>query len=79
MEGLSIEPAAAVAFAGLFKLVKQGVIGSEEIVIVNCSGHTMPIESRLLGEGWSKDVELPLGELPETPDEGLLAALAWTS
>jgi threonine synthase len=76
MEGLSIEPAAAVAFAGLFKLVKQGKIASDEIVVVNCSGHTMPIESSLLGEGWSKDVELPQGELPESPNEGLLAALA---
>ena len=36
----------------------------------------MPIESRLLGEGWSKDVELPQAELPESPNEGLLAALA---
>lgn len=76
MEGLSIEPAAAVAFAGLFKLVKQGIIKPDEIIVVNCSGHTMPIEPSLLGEGWSKDVELPQGALPETPKEGLLAALA---
>jgi threonine synthase len=76
MEGLSMEPAAAVAFAGLFKLVREGVIGRDETVVVNCSGHTFPIPMEILGEGWARDVEVPqTGELPSVPREGLLAAL----
>ena len=83
MEGVSMEPAAAVAFAGLIKLVRAGVIGPDDVVVVNCSGHTFPVETGVLGEGWSRDVELPAQE-PEAPDlsreaarpqEGLLAAL----
>ena len=76
MEGLSMEPAAAVAFAGLFKLVREGLIGPEDVVVVNCSGHTFPIQIEILGEGWSRDVELPPAESQAaTPQEGLLAAL----
>jgi threonine synthase len=83
MEGLSMEPAAGVAFAGLIKLVRGGVIGPDDVVVVNCSGHTFPIETSILGEGWSRDVELPAQEpepfeLPREagrPQEGLLAAL----
>lgn len=76
MEGLSIEPAAAVAFAGLVKLVRSGVIKPGETVVVNCTGHTMPIEHSILGEGWSKDVVYPAaGITEEAAEEGLLAAL----
>ena len=87
LEGVSMEPASAVAFAGLIKLVRDGVIGPDDTVVVNCSGHTLPIQSDILGDGWSRDVELP--EAAEagprdaalrepaavTPQEGLLAAL----
>ncbi len=85
MEGLSMEPAAAVAFAGLIKLVRQGVIQPHETVVVNCSGHTMPIESHILGERWARHVVVTRrqeqGEAQETvplgaPQEGLLAALS---
>jgi threonine synthase len=77
MEGLSMEPAAAVAFAGLFKLVRDGVIGKEDIVVVNCSGHTFPIQMEILGEGWARDVEVPAASELQgaTPREGLLSAL----
>jgi threonine synthase len=81
MEGLSMEPAAGVAFAGLIKLVRAGVIGADDVVVVNCSGHTFPIEKGILGEGWSRDVELPPLEVESArepaarPQEGLLAAL----
>jgi threonine synthase len=84
MEGLSMEPAAGVAFAGLIKLVRAGAIGPDEVVVVNCSGHTFPIETGILGEGWSRDVELPAQEVEPAemareaagrPHEGLLAAL----
>ena len=74
MEGLSVEPAAGVAFAGLFKLVRNGIIKPTDTVVINCTGHTMPAEQWLLGENWSRDIELPSRE--ETPQQdGLLAAL----
>jgi threonine synthase len=75
MEGLSIEPAAAVAFAGLFKLIRKGTIQQDQTVVLNCSGHTLPVESQLLPSGWSQDVELDRFELPESPRDGLIAAL----
>ena len=55
MEGISAEPAAAVAFAGLFKLVRAGVIKPTDVVVVNCTGHTMPAEQFILGENWSRN------------------------
>lgn len=75
MEGLSIEPAAAVAFAGLFKLIRNGTIQHDQTVVLNCSGHTLPVESRLLPSGWSHDVELERFQLPDSPRDGLIAAL----
>jgi threonine synthase len=76
MEGLSVEPAAAVAFAGLVKLVRSGVIKSSDVVVINCTGHTMPIERSILGEGWSRDIVMPHQGLEEASEEGLLAALS---
>ena len=73
MEGISAEPAAGVAFAGLFKLIRAGIIKPSDTVVVNCTGHTMPADSSILGENWSRDVKFPTPE--ETPQEGLLAAL----
>lgn len=75
VEGLSVEPAAAVAFAGLIKLVRQGVIHPDDVVVINCSGHTMPVESRLLGPAWSKDISVDDFEFPTHPREGIVAAL----
>jgi threonine synthase len=74
MEGLSAEPAAAVGFAGLFKLIRSGVIKTGESIVVNCTGHTMPAEESLLGPHWTRDVEFPTEAL-DAPEEGLLAAL----
>jgi threonine synthase len=73
MEGLSMEPAAAVSFAGLFKLVRSGRIQPDDVVVVNCTGHTFPVEVETLGENWLRNMELP-AETP-LPQEGLLAAL----
>ncbi len=73
MEGISAEPAAAVAFAGLFKLIRAGVIKPSDTVVVNCTGHTMPAEPSILGDNWSRDIKFPTFE--ETPQEGLLSAL----
>jgi threonine synthase len=74
MEGISAEPAAAVAFAGLFKLIRAGVIKPSDTVVVNCTGHTMPAEAGVLGDNWSRDVKLTTSQ--ETPQEGLLSALS---
>ncbi|MCS7009991.1 MAG: pyridoxal-phosphate dependent enzyme [Anaerolineales bacterium] len=73
-EGMAVEPAAAVAFAGLEKLLKQGVISPEELVVVNCTGHTFPVEKHVLGDQWAVDVHLSEGQAP-APREGLQAAL----
>lgn len=75
MEGISLEPAAAVAFAGLIKAVRAGHIKPTDVVVVNCTGHTMPVEKTVLGDGWARDVVLPSQRFTETPEEGLLAAL----
>ncbi|HEY5982391.1 MAG TPA: pyridoxal-phosphate dependent enzyme [Anaerolineales bacterium] len=76
MEGISAEPAAAVAFAGLFKLVRSGVIKPGELIVVNCTGHTMPAEESILGSHWARDVEFPARPAETTAQDGLLAALA---
>jgi threonine synthase len=76
MEGISTEPAAATAFAGLVKLVRTGVIKPTDVVVVNCSGHTMPTEPFVLGDSWARSVVMPAQAQDETPEEGLLAALS---
>jgi len=37
-EGILVESATAVTFVGVAKLAKQGVIGSQQTVVINCSG-----------------------------------------
>ena len=75
MEGVSVEPAAAVAFAGLVKLIRNGAIKPTESVVVNGTGHTTPIEEEVLGENWARNFVLPPHFKEEAPEEGLLAAL----
>ena len=76
MEGISLEPAAAVAFAGLIKMVRSGEIKPTDIVVVNCTGHTVPVEQSVLGENWAQNVDLEAEiEQQPTPEDGLLAAL----
>ncbi len=48
MEGLSMEPAAAVACAGLIKMVQEQLISPNETVVINASGHTFPVEKQIL-------------------------------
>ena len=55
--GLSVEPATAVAFAGLEKLLKAGTITQGETVVVNATGHTLPAESHILGNQYVVDLE----------------------
>ena len=73
-EGMAVEPATSVAFAGLEKLLKEGKIGTEETVVVNCTGHTFPVEKHVLGDQWAVDVHLSEDQSP-APREGLQAAL----
>lgn len=73
-EGMAVEPATAVAFAGLEKLVQQGLIKPDETVVVNCTGHTFPVEKHVLGDQWAVDVHLSKDQSP-APREGLQAAL----
>jgi threonine synthase len=76
MDGISMESAAALAFAGLFKLVAQGIIGPDDVVVVNCSGHTFPVEKFLLGDDYAQSLEVPAGtEATPPPEEGLLTSL----
>lgn len=75
LEGISCEPAAALAFAGLIRLVRERAIDPEEVVIVNVSGHTFPVEKHILGSAVGRDVDVTPAAQTEIPHEGLLAAL----
>lgn len=76
LEGISVEPAAAVAFAGLFKLIRNRAINPADIIVVNCTGHTMPVETFVLGDNWSVNVTAPPQTLTAKPQEGLISALS---
>lgn len=74
-EGISVEPATAVAFAGLVKLVREGKIKSHEVVVFNCTGHTFPVETHILGDQWEKRVDLSKVKVSPVPETRLLTAL----
>lgn len=75
-DGMSVEPATGVTFAGLFKLVQRGIIKPDDVVVVNCSGHTLPVETQILDEQWQRSVDLAVkSPQPVLPEEGLLSAL----
>ncbi len=73
-EGMAVEPATAVAYAGLEKMLKEKTISKNESVVVNCTGHTFPVEKHVLGDQWAVDVHLSKDQSP-APQEGLQAAL----
>jgi threonine synthase len=77
MDGVSMESAAATAFAGLFRMVADGQIRPEDVIVVNCSGHTFPVEKFLLGDGWQRSVRVDQeGNVAlDVQEEGLLASL----
>ncbi|MBN2305712.1 MAG: pyridoxal-phosphate dependent enzyme, partial [Anaerolineae bacterium] len=78
VEGYSMEPAASVAFAGLERLVSDGVIGKDERVVVNCSGHTFPAEKHILEEQYVLDLQFGADDTSRSHkqlEEGLGAAL----
>lgn len=75
-DGISVEPATGVTFAGLFKLVQEGIIKPDDVVVVNCSGHTLPVELDILDEHWQRQLDLSQRtHSPALPQEGLLSAL----
>lgn len=70
--GISVEPATAVAFAGLEKLIKNKTIKKHEVVVINVSGHTFPAESHILGDQYDKSVlniQVPDHPVEATPFE----------
>ena len=77
MDGISMESATGATFAGLFKLISSQVVGPDDVIIVNCAGHTLPVQEELLGKSWARSVETgplkPSAPIPQ--EEGLLAAL----
>lgn len=75
MDGLSVEPATGVTFAGLFNLIHQGIIGRDETVVVNCSGHTFPVEKHIVGEHHTRDMVLAGAAAASGREEGLVTAL----
>jgi threonine synthase len=75
-EGISVEPATGVMFAGLFKMVQRGIIKPDEVVVVNNSGHTLPVETTILGDHWQRQIDLSGGvHAPAIPQEGVVSAL----
>jgi threonine synthase len=76
-DGISVEPATGVTFAGLFKMVREGIIKPDDVVVVNVSGHTLPVETRILGEKWQKLVDLSeTPTTPKVPEASLLSAVS---
>ena len=73
LDGISMERAAGVAFAGLFKLIRQGVIQHDDVIVVNCSGHTFPVEKHLLPDEWAREVAAP--GIGVATEDGLLGSL----
>ena len=73
-EGMAVEPATSVAFAGLEKMLHNGDVDKDELVVVNCTGHTFPVEKHVLGDQFAVNVELSDSQAP-APQEGLQAAL----
>ena len=77
-EGYSVEPATSVAFAGLDKLIEQNIIGQDEVVVINCSGHTFPVEKHIMDDEENVlDVRLSnvAQATPGAPLDGLGSAL----
>ncbi len=79
IEGFSVEPATAVAFAGLEKLIQSEAIGQNERVVVNCSGHTFSAEKHALEDRYVLHLETAQATehtpVNRTYHEGLSVAL----
>lgn len=77
MDGISMEPAAAMACAAAIQMVRDGVIQPHETVVICCSGHTFPVEKHLLDEDWTHDLDLSheTQAVSAAPSEGILQSL----
>lgn len=78
--GISVEPATAVAFASMEKMLREGIIKQDEMVVLNCSGHTFPAESHILGDQYEQyilnlEVARQDGRVILPKEEGLGSAL----
>lgn len=73
-EGISVEPATAVAFAGFEKMLQQGQIAPDAVVVINCTGHTFPVDKHVLADEWHITVHVS-DDQQAAPQEGLEAAL----
>lgn len=79
-DGISVEPATAVGFAGLIKLVRRGVIKPNDVVVFNCTGHTFPVETQILGERWAKQIDISqASRTPSLPTDRLLSEVGKVS
>ena len=47
-----------VRLTGGEPLVRKGIVKPDDVIVVNCSGHTFPVEKHLLDEGWARSVDL---------------------
>ncbi len=74
-EGLSMEPAASVAFAGLEKLLAAGHIRPGERVLVNCSGHTFSAEKHALEDRYVFQLQVGVPLPTQRAPEGLAMTL----
>ena len=76
-DGISVEPATAVAFAGLIRMVRNKKIKPDDVVVFNCSGHTFPVEKAILGEQWARQVDIShMDPTPRVPTTSLLSAVS---
>lgn len=77
MDGISMEPAAAMACAAAIQMVRDGIIQPDETVAICCSGHTFPVEKHLLDEDWTHDLDLSheAQAVTAAPSEGILQSL----
>jgi threonine synthase len=73
-EGMSMEPAAGVSFAGLDKLLETA-IQPDERVVINCSGHTFSAEKHILEDRYALHVRMDDLPAVNQPSEGLDIAL----
>lgn len=74
-EGFSVEPATSVAFAGFEKMSALKHIKSDEVVVINCSGHTFSAEKHALEDKYTFDLKFDIGEDNKRSKEGLVIAL----
>jgi threonine synthase len=54
------------------------LIKPSDVIVINCTGHTIPVAQEVIGDDWARDVEYPAEEekaVEPLLEDGLLAAL----